>query len=334
MYKQDSLWRTEADRGRDLMAQQYSDISSVIKDISANVRYGFYFLKEKEDNIYRRFLDEKIPVSDVTVIENSNHTPEVYVTPIQYTGNERLRKIVSSAMNMPMKLYEENKETLKFSADNLFYTEISVKQRPREGQEVSGDSVIYFESCNNKFYVILCDGMGSGNEALYESRTTAGLLREFINANIKIETAIKMINSSLALKTKHEVFSTVDLLEINLLTGETHIYKVGSAQSYMRISGKAETIFSKTLPIGIIENVNITHEKRKLSGDDVIVMVSDGISEADYGALRGEWIKKIMAHEKEGVCELSTFIINDALKKVFPNVADDMTVVVVKLKSY
>ena len=66
----------------------------------------------------------------------------------------------------------------------------------------------------------------------------------------------------------------------------------------------------------------------------MIVMVSDGISEADYGALRGEWIKKIMSYEDKSCDELSSMIINDALKKVFPNVADDMTAIVIRLKKY
>ena len=106
--------------------------------------------------------------------------------------------------------------------------------------------------------------MGSGNEALNESKMTAELLKEFIKANIKTETAIKMINSSLSLKTKREIFSTVDILEINLLNGEMCMFKVGGAQSYIKCSGKFETVFSKSLPIGIIDDIKITHIKKNL----------------------------------------------------------------------
>ena len=333
IYKQDSLWQTEANHGRDIVATQYSDISSIIKELSLDIDYGFYFLTESEDNIYRKLLNEKIPVSDVTVIENSDHTPEVYVTPVYHTGNERLKKVISSAINIPMKVCEE-KDTVHLIADNLFYTEFSVKQRTKEEQSVSGDTVIHFETDNGKFYVILCDGMGSGSEALNESKMTAELLKEFIKANIKTETAIKMINSSLSLKTKREIFSTVDILEINLLNGEMYLFKVGGAQSYIKSSKNFETVFSKSLPIGIIDDIKITHIKKNLKENDMIVMVSDGISEADYGALRGEWVKKIMSYEDKSCDELSSMIINDALKKVFPNVADDMTAIVIRLKKY
>lgn len=334
MYKQDSLWQTEANLGRDLIAGQYSEISSIIKELSASVEYGFYFLEEAEDRIYKKFLAEKIPVSNVTVIENSNHTPEVYITPLHQIGNERLKKLISSAMDMPMRIFDEKSDTIRLVADNIYYPEFSVKQRTREGQAVSGDTVIYFESHDNKFYVILCDGMGSGDEASLESRMTAELLKEFIKADIKIETAINMINSSLALKTQREVFSTADILELNLLTGELHIYKVGGAQSYIKCKDNFETVFSKSLPIGIIDDIKTTHIKKNFKNDDMIVMVSDGISEADYGAMRGEWIKRIMSYENRSTDELSSLIINDALKKIFPNAADDMTVIVIRLKKY
>ena len=41
-----------------------------------------------------------------------------------------------------------------------------------------------------------------------------------------------------------------------------------------------------------------------------------------------------MSYEDKSCDELSSMIINDALKKVFPNVADDMTAIVIRLKKY
>ncbi len=334
MYKQDSLWQKEANLGRDLIARQYSEISSIIKELSSSLEYGFYFLGEQEDRIYKKCLLEKIPLSDVTVIEGSKKTPEVYITPVNRVGNERLTKAVSSALNIPMKVYGEEAGNICLVADSLYYPEISVKQRKREGQEVSGDTVMHFETPDNKLYVILSDGMGSGDDASRESKITAELLKEFITAGIKIETAINIINSSLSLKTQKEVFSTVDLLEADLFTGDISLYKVGCAQSYIKCGQGFETVLSKSLPIGIIDDVKITHVKKAFKSGDMVVMVSDGIAEADYGALRGEWIKKIMAYENRDTEEIATLIMNDALKKVFPNPADDMTVIVVRLYKY
>ena len=49
-----------------------------------------------------------------------------------------------------MKIHEENSDTIKLIADNIYYVDICVKQKTKEGQSVSGDTVIYFESPDNK----------------------------------------------------------------------------------------------------------------------------------------------------------------------------------------
>ena len=334
MYKQNSIWQTEADVGRNLVAKQYAEISGIIKELSASVEYGFFFMEEAEDRIYKKCLAEKIPLCDVSVIENSNHTPEVYIVPTQRIGNEKLKNLVSSAIDMPMRVFDSSGDSIHLVADNLYYVDITVKQRSRDGQTVSGDTVLYFESHDNKFYVILCDGMGSGNEASLESKMTAELLKEFIKSGIQANTAVNMINSSMALKTQSEVFSTADILEINLLNGEFSMLKAGSAQSYIKCGNKFETLLSKSLPIGIIDDIKSTAVKKNFQNNDMIVMVSDGISEADYGAMRGEWIKKIMSYENRSTEEIASLIINDAQKKIFPNTADDMTAIVIKLLKY
>ena len=65
-----------------------------------------------------------------------------------------------------------------------------------------------------------------------------------------------------------------------------------------------------------------------------MILVSDGVSEADFGAIRGEWSKKIMAYENRSSDEISTLIIENAKKRIFPNNIDDMTVISVRLQKY
>ncbi len=333
MCKQSSLFKNEASAGRDLMAHQYSEIASVINDLSGEVEFGFYFKKDIEDSLYHIFLEEKIPLVEIKVIADAKHQPEVYIISPQRIGKERLRKLVSSAMNFPMRLVDDYAEGYHLVADNLYYPEISIKQKKQEGQNVSGDCALHFEAPNNKYCILLCDGMGSGDEAYAESHMCAELLREFILAGVKTETAIRIINSSLALKTGREGFSTVDLLEIDLISGSAELYKIGGAQSYLRIRDDFKTVTSRSLPLGIVEDITPNRTSYSLHNGDMAVLVSDGIAEADFGAMRGEWIKKIMSEELP--CDgISTLIINDALKKTFPNPPDDMTAVVVKLCKY
>ena len=105
-----------------------------------------------------------------------------------------------------MRVFDSSDDAYIFVADNLYYVDIAVNSVPATVRPFPGDTVLYFESHDNKFYVILCDGMGSGNEASFESKMTAELLKEFIKSGIQANTAVNMINSSMALKTQSEVF--------------------------------------------------------------------------------------------------------------------------------
>ncbi len=334
MGKQSTLWQTEATAGRDLIARQYAEISSVIAELSGEVELGFYFQKDAEDALYYALVNDKIPPVEVKVIGSARHKPEVYITTHTRVGSERLKKLVSSVMDFPMRILDDFAEGYHLVADNLYFPEISVRQRVQEGQSVSGDTVVHFEAPGNKYYVILCDGMGSGDEAFAESHMTAELLKEFIMAGVKPEAAVKIINSSLALKTRREGFSTADILELDLISGGLELYKAGSAQSYIKGKDGFETVFARNLPLGIIDDITIGHTRHRFRAGDVAVLISDGVGEADFGAKRGEWVKKIISAEAFSPNDAVAEIINDALKKTFPAPPDDMTAVVLRLGKY
>ena len=210
-----------------------------------------------------------------------------------------------------------------------FIPKITVRTEPKPGQSVSGDAVIYFER-DNKFYVILCDGMGSGMGAGHQSRLTARLFEKFLKAGFDKETSLRMINSALMLKADQESFSTVDILEIDTETGECEFLKVGSAQSFIRKKKEIEVVSSKSLPVGILENTDAIPEKYSLAHGDIILMMSDGVTEAGSGVLKNDWIKKLLLLEKRKPWEIADLIIVGAKGRT--RFSDDMTCCVIKIE--
>ncbi|MBQ7986598.1 MAG: hypothetical protein IJ304_04955, partial [Clostridia bacterium] len=99
-------------------------------------------------------------------------------------------------------------ETEYDGAEWIYSPKVTVRTEAKAGHGVSGDTVIYFER-DNKFFVILCDGMGSGDDAMHQSRLTARLFEKFLKAGFDKEICLRMINSALALKADQESFSTV-----------------------------------------------------------------------------------------------------------------------------
>jgi len=331
LYKQNALWHGEVTFGQDMVAKQYHEISNLIKGLSEEVETGFSFIESAELKLDSALEKVGFFAKEINVIENIRKEPEVYISSGFSAEPKILESVVSEVMGMPMRLQNDS-SSMKFVVHNRFYIEYAVCQHSGESEQVCGDTVMQFETDDNKFCVLICDGMGSGDEAFEESRLTAGLFHDFIKAGFIKDTAVKMINSTLAMKAGHESFSTIDLTEIDLRTGTAEFLKVGAAESYLMQKNEFEIISSKAMPVGILEDVKTSGISRTLSEGDIIIMISDGISDTGYGSLRGTWIKKIISEHDGDMQELADKVLKAARKKSYPKPCDDMTVAAMKLK--
>lgn len=332
LYKQNAMWHGEVIFGQDMVARQYHEISNLIKGLSDEVESGFSFIESAELKLDSELEKAGIFAREINVIENIHREPEVYISSGFGSETELLEKIVSKVIGIPMML-ENDSSSMKFVAHNKYFVEYAFCQHSGESEQLCGDTILQFENEHNKFCVLLCDGMGLGNEAFEESKLTAELFQDFIKAGFIKDTAVKMINSTLAMKAGKECFSTIDLIEIDLRSGQTEFLKVGAAESYLMQKNEIEIISTQALPIGILDDISTPTISRTLKDGDIIVMMSDGISETGYGTLRGTWIKQIILnHIDDDMQSLADDVLKNARKKAYPNPCDDMTVAVMKLK--
>ena len=112
--------------------------------------------------------------------------------------------------------------------------------------------------------------------------------------------ALNMLNKVLMAK-KDEVFTTIDLLEIDKLTGEAVFVKAGAAPSFLLRDGNFTRIESRTLPTGIIPDVKAEQIRLQLKKGDFLIMLSDGVTQNrnytpdDPAALRAGNAKEMLA---------------------------------------
>lgn len=224
------------------------------------------------------------------------------------------------------------REEAQENSEAIYSVFTAVSQRADGGAAVSGDCYLEFDSELGRHYVILCDGMGSGRRAYRESKMTAELLREFLRTGFLKDKAVGMLNSALAIKGDDESFSTVDLFEFDTRSGMAEFLKIGSAESFIRHRDELETLSSASLPVGIVEEVRTNTISRRLSAGDMIVMVSDGVGEAGYGVLKGEWIKRMIKASNGDMQGLADEILAEAQRRSFPEKDDDMTVVAMRIE--
>lgn len=180
-------------------------------------------------------------------------------------------------------------------AENAFEGEtapcITVSDSEPEG--ICGDGITAFE-VNGKYYMLLSDGMGSGKEAALTSGVVVSLLERLIRSGAEPESALKMLNRVVR-HTERECSATVDIAEIDLMTGEARFIKSGAAPSFVLRDGSIFRLQSKTVPIGIIRALDAEMIKFDVREGDTVVMLSDGVARSYDEA---PWLLELMTDDE------------------------------------
>ena len=174
-----------------------------------------------------------------------------------------------------------SKETTEyvFLEDTRFRSVQGIVREKKDGAYVSGDNFSILEMENGKLLMGLSDGMGSGSTACKESELVLDLVERFLEAGFSMETAIRMMNSAMVLKGEEDLYSTVDLCEVNLYSGQASFYKIGAAASFVKRGSEVRCFMAHSLPVGVGTNPEIEKEEFELQNGDFVVMVTDGVLE-------------------------------------------------------
>ena len=161
----------------------------------------------------------------------------------------------------------------------LFQPELAVCSSSREG--ANGDRCLWFAGVECRYYIILCDGMGTGPEAAREGKITGNMLKKLLSAGYPPEYALRSVNSLCALQGRAGAV-TIDLAEIRLDTGKASLYKWGAAPSYLISRTDAVKIGTAAPPPGLsVTDGREAVERLSLRRGETLVLVSDGAGGED-----------------------------------------------------
>ena len=198
---------------------------------------------------------------------------------------------------------------------------VQVSARSHRKEQANGDRCIAFPGVGCRYYVLLCDGMGTGLGAAEEGRQAADLIRQMLSSGFPPEYALQNINSLLTLRGQAGAV-TADLCELRLDCGKATLYKWGAAPSWLIRAGRAEKIGTATPPPGI--SVTETREavmRLSLSRGEVVILLSDGV-DGEAALHRLEWSSDVQTGD----------LAETLLKKGCAGTDDDATVAVIRLR--
>jgi stage II sporulation protein E len=168
--------------------------------------------------------------------------------------------------------------------------------------------------------------MGSGKDAAMTSRLCVTFLSKLLSAGCPMSVVLELLNGFLRSRGG-ECFASIDLAELDLLSGKGCFVKSGAAPSYILRDNNLFKLQSKTLPIGILKDTDAEVINFELKENDIIVMFSDGVASCLEDSV---WLTGLLCFELENdLDKMAKKILEYAKKEVAK--ADDMTVALMRV---
>ncbi len=146
-------------------------------------------------------------------------------------------------------------------------------------EEPCGDTANAFITGASYFYSLISDGMGSGSEAAFVSGVSSMFIEKMLSAGNRADITVRMLNNVLRnenMGSDGECSASVDLCELDLISGTASFLKSGAAPTYIARGGTVYKVYSRTMPIGILKDADTRISKFDTQKGDLIIMMSDG----------------------------------------------------------
>ena len=242
---------------------------------------------------------------------------------------EKLSEIAGVRLCQPL-ASESEVSHLELLEAEPYAVSVGIAAMKKQGERVSGDRGTYFKTDAGVLCVILSDGMGCGDEAAEDSRRVIGILEKFLRAGMDPAVAMKLLNSVLLLRSAESWgFATVDLMCVDLFTGQTSFYKYGAAPSYVAGGRSIRRVKGETLAAGLSAGEGTAPDvvRMRLDPGSTAVIASDGV----LADTEDEWLRALLLQGMTDMKGLARSVLREAEKRY--GASDDMTVVTVRVEA-
>ncbi|AZR74603.1 stage II sporulation protein E [Anoxybacter fermentans] len=343
IYELHRHWSKKLKNQQAIVAEQLGEVSRIIDSFSKELDLCITTQEEREQRLKTELEENGLNIINCHFIGDTfDDRLEISITKERCDGDGECRqifKVINQMIQQPMTKYEgvcgrekgQKYCHLKFCPAQKFKIEIGFYNKPKEGENTSGDTLVYQQLKSGKFMTILSDGMGTGEEAARESRTATRLVQKIVRAGFNHDLAVRTVNTALISRSTDECFATMDLSFIDLFNGEVEFIKIGAAASFIKRGHEVNLIRGSSLPVGILQSIEPSTFKRRLLPGDFVVMMSDGILDAVKAIDKEDWMVRLLCKcSFESPEDLARYIYDQAVANGIPE--DDMTVVVLKLE--
>lgn len=335
----EELAQTLKDCDEQIVSTQLEAMADVIRTMSREFSPGVRLTGSLEDQILRAFPDADF--RSVTVITTSDGF-EVSGQRVRCCSDQKfcseVAKLCSRLNNVQYTVLSRRcvptRVVCGFKVGPSPRYRLQVETAMAARSSISGDNELVFQLSKSKTAVVLSDGMGVGARAHAESQVAIRLLQRMITAGYDLEVAVSLVNQVLLLRSRDEIFVTIDLVVVDLHTGRLDFVKIGAAPSFIKRGREVEIIHNHCLPVGILSQIDVETDRRLLKEGEILIMVTDGILEARRHLERKEeWVSRMLQRldHNQDLKDLARQVLQRSIAAAHGRVEDDMMVVAARL---
>jgi stage II sporulation protein E len=343
MLRLESFWQRRLQESQEVVTNQLEGLSHIMRSFASQMELEVEFDEEWELRLKAALARQRVPLDSLRVIRTPGGKPEIHLR-MEHCGGvqacqDKVAMVVSRVLGQKYSVWTRECTDILPRArcqfvllpERAYNVQIEAIKVAKDGSFISGDTHSQVWLRDGKLAIVLSDGMGYGPRAALESTATIAMLKQLMKAGFDREFAVRTVNSILLLRSTDEIFATVDLVIADLYTGELEFIKIGASPSFLIRSSGIDVVRSNTLPIGILNNVEMEPEMRIWRHGDILLMMTDGILNG-YSGFNEEWLQRIVRRAPHrDLKTIVDLILEDARAAMGGEVKDDMTVVAVLL---
>ncbi|UMZ75285.1 stage II sporulation protein E [Natranaerofaba carboxydovora] len=345
IFKVEVFWQRKVSENQEFVAEQLKGISDIMGKISCELERELKGEEEIESKLIKKLVANKVPVQAIETNKLGNGRLCVNVKLKECSEKDlcdrHVNQYVSEILGEKMMVVrnscfyraEEGACSFTLSPFKAYNIITGVCQINDKNEQTCGDSYLSRQLKSGQHLLLLSDGMGKGEKAKKDSEAAIKLLERLLNSGFDRNLVIKNVNSILNLRNKKESFATMDMVLVDMLTGEGEFYKAGAMPTYIIRENEIQKVEGESLPAGILNNLEPTISRVKLTEEDVLVMVSDGVFSLEDNEIEKDWLEKELNNLKDSPPQvLADELLSKVVRRHYGEVSDDVTIMVSKVK--
>ena len=339
--RQGMIYHRQMLENQNFMAEQFLNMADKLSQV-ATESYQFVPEEDKQYKQLARYMKkEGIEIKHIYFMENENRDGVLEITMRAVSDKERMpvtdiAETLSLYYDMRLKpsvksayFVERDFQSFTFIQEPAYLVLSGQAAAVKDGEEISGDSILVSEAVDGHVFFLMADGVGSGREASLRSEKVLDFVEKFLAAGYTKETAIQVLNGLILQDGQESAMSTLDVCDMNLYKGVCEFSKIGAAASYHKRDYMVEKIWIENLPLGAFGTLDLDVARRRLDEGDYVIMLTDGILESLISLGQEErlteYISKLSIKNPR---DMAQRILQYCISLCKGNIQDDMSVLV------